>query len=254
MKIGVFDSGIGGLSVLNGLINVFSEQEYIYVADTMYSPYGIKPDEELIKRGCDIIKYFESQQVELIIIACNTMSVYLKELQKHTTIKILGVILPTVNYVYKTGIKEVGLIATNNTVKNMAYQNELSKLGIKTDALPSSFLVDIVNGDSNEEAGVAVKRRSSNNHFEELSHLILGCTHFNLVKEELKEAYPHITLVDTTYGIIEELVKLGLFKTNQINKHKLFIKTTSEVDNIQRLIVKHHLFENNLYEIGVEEI
>ena len=104
MKIGVFDSGMGGLSVLNGLVNLFSDNEYIYVADNKYSPYGTKTDEELINRGLAIIKYFESENTELIIIACNTMSVYLDILQKHTNIKVLGVIKPTVHYVSSLGV------------------------------------------------------------------------------------------------------------------------------------------------------
>ena len=131
MKIGVFDSGMGGLSVLNGLVNLFSDNVYIYVADNKYSPYGTKTDEELINRGLAIIKYFESVNTELIIIACNTMSVYLDILQKHTNIKVLGVIKPTVHYVSSLGVNEVGLIATYNTVRNKTYQNMLHFKHIK---------------------------------------------------------------------------------------------------------------------------
>lgn len=254
MKIGVFDSGMGGLSVLNGLVNLFSDNEYIYVADNKYSPYGTKTDEELINRGLAIIKYFESVNTELIIIACNTMSVYLDILQKYTNIKVLGVIKPTVHYVSSLGVNEVGLIATYNTVRNKTYQNMLLDLGIKTDALNCSFLVEIVEGKSNESASLLLKENSKNNHFESLTHLILGCTHFNLLKEEIKEVLPNINLVDTTDGIINELIKMGLTKKEQVNLNPIKIYSTLDVENLQSLIKKYNLFINNKYEVNILDI
>lgn len=101
-KIGIFDSGLGGLTILGELQRKMPEYNYIYLADTLYSPYGNKSQDFLFKRVTDIVNFFVKQNCILIIVACNTASTKaLKKIQdelleKKSPVKVLGVLIPTV--------------------------------------------------------------------------------------------------------------------------------------------------------------
>ena len=93
--IGVFDSGVGGLTVLEELIKILPNENFIYVADQKNCPYGTKQDDELLNILINNVKYFINIDVKAIVIACNTASLYINELQKLTNIPIISVIEPT---------------------------------------------------------------------------------------------------------------------------------------------------------------
>ena len=111
MKIGLFDSGIGGLNVLKEFINKYPSNHYIYYGDTLNVPYGEKSKEELLNLSSKIIEFFEEKQVSLIIIACGTVSsTCLEELRKKTAIPIFDIISPTINYLKREKWEYVGII------------------------------------------------------------------------------------------------------------------------------------------------
>ena len=123
MKIGMFDSGIGGITVLNKLLEDNIEREYLYYADTINLPYGEKTKEELIDIGKNIIKFFEEKEVDLIIIACGTCSSLVDEYRKYTDIKIIDVITPTIEFI-KDKYKTIGLLATESTINNKIFETK----------------------------------------------------------------------------------------------------------------------------------
>ena len=141
--IGVFDSGVGGLSVFSQLVKLLPDENYIYFGDTINLPYGSKTKEELIDISTQIIRFFEEKQVDKIVIACGTCSSISDELRKITRIPIIDIITPTVEY-SKDKYKYVSLIATESTIKNGIFQKQLEQAGIKVKTIGCPSFVPFI--------------------------------------------------------------------------------------------------------------
>ena len=108
MRIGIFDSGIGGLTVLKELVGKYPHNEYIYIGDTLNVPYGDKSMEDLIKFSSKIIDYFIAKNTDIIVIACGTVSSnILEELLKIYSIPIIDIISPTIEYIKKNNYDKI---------------------------------------------------------------------------------------------------------------------------------------------------
>lgn len=106
--IGVFDSGVGGLTVLTELNHKFPKEKWIYLGDTLHFPYGTKQEEQIIEYAMENVRFLISQNAKMIIIACGTATSYaLKKLQENFSLPIIGIINPTVSYLKKLGLTEV---------------------------------------------------------------------------------------------------------------------------------------------------
>ena len=179
--IGVFDSGVGGLSVLKELIKALPDENYIYFGDTMRVPYGDKSTDELLVCTRRILDYFKTRDVKAVVVACNTCSANTISLVKDEyDFEILGLIEPAAKYVSSFNIKSVGLIATAATVNSNAYKKEIEPFGIKVFQQSCPKLVKYV--ESGKIAGDEIKtvlkeylQPLLDNNIEKL---ILGCTHY----------------------------------------------------------------------------
>lgn len=183
MKIGVFDSGIGGLTVLKKLTDRFPNNEYIYYGDTKNIPYGDKSIDELKILSSNIIDFLIKKQVDMIIIACGTISSnlsnYLKE--KYTT-KIIDIITPVVNYLNNSNYKTIGVIATQATINSKVFNNSVNK-DIIEQACPK-FVPLIENNNLNK------LKEYFNIYLKNLNNcdlIVLGCTHYPIIKKEISE-------------------------------------------------------------------
>ena len=173
MRIGVFDSGLGGLSVLKELINKYPNNEYIYVGDNLNVPYGDKSIQELQVLTTKIINFLNSKDVDLIIVACGTISSNFN----FRSDKVIKVVDATINYV-NNNYRHVGLMATNRTIESNYFQNRLNGI---VDALKTPLLVPML------ESG-KIDLSIINNYmanFKDIDALILGCTHYALIKDYL---------------------------------------------------------------------
>lgn len=196
MKIGFLDSGLGGLIILKAVAKELPQYDYEYYGDTKHLPYGDKTEDEiftLTKAG--VIHLFE-RDCALVIIACNTASAEsLRKLQdsiligKYQDRRILGVIIPTVEVVYETGINSVALIATKRTVDSKKYEIEFAKfdpnLKVHSTALPT--LVPLIESGLETEAFAVIKKYLTENVEQKLNVLILGCTHYSLLKTLIRD-------------------------------------------------------------------
>src|SRR3989338_5500299 len=128
--IGVFDSGVGGLTVVRELIRQLPRETIIYFGDTARVPYGIKSRETIIRFSIENILFLLKQDVKLICVACNTVSsCALPVIKSHFRVPIVGVITPGVREaVYATRNKRVGVIGTRGTIKSRAYENQIKQL------------------------------------------------------------------------------------------------------------------------------
>jgi glutamate racemase len=216
MPIGVFDSGVGGLTVLQALRRRLPEQDFVYVGDTARVPYGRKPREMVEQFAGEIARFLVRQNVTGIVVACNTASAAaLPQLADRIPVPIWGVIDPGVEAARRVSSGgRVGIIATAGTVRAGAYQRKLEALGIEVWAQACPMLVHLVEeglADS-AEAELLVRHYLANRP--ELDTLILACTHYPLLKPVLSRVLGDtVHLVDSaevTAEVVSQAVSPGI--------------------------------------------
>lgn len=216
MKVGIFDSGIGGLSVLHHALQVMPETDFIYYADEAHVPYGEKTREQIKGYIDEIIDFMLRRQVDAIVIACNTAtSVATKEYRDKFPVPIIGM-EPAVKQAVEAYGDLPGRIlaaATPVTIAGDKLQNLLEKVDQEHDvdliALPKLVRFaetgDFETGEIREYLLDALKDYP----IDEYKALVLGCTHFNYFKEYYKEIFPENTrFVDGNAGTIRQLLRM----------------------------------------------
>ncbi len=202
MKIGVFDSGLGGLVVTKAFIETMPEYDYVYYGDTKHLPYGDKTSGQILSYTIDAIKFLISQKCGIIIIACNTAtSIALRYLQQRfipefaPDVKVLGVVIPTVEEATKDKASKVGVIATRATISSKIYTQELHKIDSAIDVLEiaASELVPAIENNDFIKAEELSKQYATK--FTNVDSLILGCTHYPLLKSYFQAALPKVKIV-----------------------------------------------------------
>ena len=191
MKIGVFDSGMGGLTVLKELIETYPNAEYIYYGDTIHLPYGQKTKEELYQYSTHIIDLFISKGVSMIVIACGTVSTnILAQLKEVYTIPIVDVISPVLSYIENEQLSKVGIFATTMTVQSGVFLREQRKENILEIATPE-FVTLIESGlEKTIEARKTMEYYLEKMREQKIEHIILGCTHYPILKPDFELIYP----------------------------------------------------------------
>ena len=235
MKIGMFDSGIGGLTVLKEFIKRYPNNHYIYYGDTKNLPYGTKEKEELLKLVKPIISFFTKQKVDFIIIACGTISANcFSELKKMTTIPIYDIITPTINYLNHNNYKSLAIFATNRTIDSHIFKDKLiakDVLEIKT----PEFVPMIEN---NKLDLIIIK----NYCLQVLNHdiLILGCTHYPLLINELKK-YLSIPILNMAIPLLNSI---EISNDTNFKLELYFTKIdTNLINNIQKIIKESYIIQ-----------
>jgi len=249
-KIGIFDSGIGGLSVLKVVYEKFPNNIFIYLGDEGYYPYGLKSKNEIEIRSEKITKFLISLNVDLIIVACNTVSsVALDYLKKKYDLPIIGVIDGAVEKsieVTKNGL--IGVISTPLTARTHIYKNKiLSKnKNVNVFEVGSQELVNIVeNGLINDSPTYKIAKET----LEKISFvdtLILGCTHFPALEDLILKILPNIKIVDPA----EEIIKYINDYINNKDRSELIFYTTGDIDSFKD---KAKIFIKDL-DIKVEKV
>lgn len=209
--IGVFDSGIGGLTVLKQIIKKLPNEKYIYYADTDNVPYGTKPKEEVKKYIDEAVKFFISKNVKAIVIACNTAtSIAVKDLRNKYTIPIIGIEPAAKPAVENRGEKRVLIMATPTTIKEEKLKYLLEKLNAKeyVDLVAMPKLVEFAEkGDFiSDKVKKYIQEELEEYKLDEYSELVLGCTHFPFFKEVLSTVFPKdIQMIDGSVGVANRL-------------------------------------------------
>ena len=186
--VGVIDSGVGGLTVLKQLQREFPFCNYLYLADSAYCPYGTKQPQEIQRRVEILINFLQDNGAQAAVIACNTASVFAKSLREKFTLPIYDVIVPTCQLVTSvTRTKRVALLATNATVNSRAYQRELQNQGITVTTFPCSSFVPFVEANLTDasECIEAVHNSLWQLPDSNVDVVILGCTHFPLLRKQI---------------------------------------------------------------------
>ena len=182
MRIGVFDSGLGGINVLSCLIKKYPNNEYIYFGDTKNLPYGDKTKDELIKLASFAIEFLLTKNVDIIIIACGTISSNCyQELKEKYSLPIYDIISPTIDYLNHSDYNAIGVIGTNKTIESKVFSIPNKKVIMK--ATPS--FVPIIENDLIKEKKHEIQKELS--IFKDCDVLVLGCTHYPSLKEVINK-------------------------------------------------------------------
>jgi len=231
MSIGIFDSGIGGLTVFKEIAKEFPVADIYYLGDTARVPYGNKSRDTVIRYSIEAANYLKSFGIEALIIACNTASSFAGEILKnYMDIPVIGVIEPGVEMALRFTVnKKVGVIGTQATIRSDAYKKLLEAKGVEVFQKPCPLFVPLVEEGmvKGEIAELVVKEYLQEIVSKGIDTLILGCTHYPLLKETINKLYPDLKIVDSSQAIAEFLHREGLAFSGE-GKRRIFITDESE--------------------------
>lgn len=207
--IGVFDSGVGGLTVFRELARLMPEEDLVYLGDTARVPYGTRSPETIRRYVLEDARFLVSQGVKLLVVACHTSSaVALEELRRRVEVPVVGVIEPGVRRALQLTRGRVGVIGTPATVRSAAYPRLIRRLRPEVRVISRAcplFVPLAEEGWMNDGAGAReVVRRVAELYLDELRRhrvdtLILGCTHYPLLREAIGAVMgPEVALVDAS--------------------------------------------------------
>ncbi|MBR3661105.1 MAG: glutamate racemase [Bacilli bacterium] len=226
MKIGMFDSGIGGLNVLKEFINKYPNNHYYYYGDTLNVPYGDKDKDTLLEFSSRIVNFFEEIKVDLIIIACGTVSsTCLNELRNITTIPILDIISPTINYLKKINLEKIVVLGTNRTINSHIFKNSLNNL---VEVATPEFVPMLENNSIDTDI---IKKYVV--EFKNYDAIVLGCTHYPLLILELKKYVSSNTIMIDMGKVIVDSMNISSKDT-----YNLDLYFTKIDDNLRKNIEK----------------
>lgn len=204
--IGVFDSGVGGLTVLKQLLRFLPNEQFIYLGDTARVPYGNKSQPTIERYAVDATRFFLRKDVKLIVIACNTVSSIAMNVVKQNSngIPVVGMI----EYSARTALriskgKKIGIIGTRATIESKGYESQIKKLSKSKNlyllSQPCPLFVPLVEeGFINTPATRFIAEQYLAPFKEsEIDTLILGCTHYPMLSKVINEILPNVNLIDT---------------------------------------------------------
>ena len=207
MKIGVCDSGLGGLTVLRQLVKRYPNHDYLYYGDTKHLPYGEKTKSQLMEYASGMIDYFKRQDVGLIVIACGTISTNIyEELRQKYSIPMIDIISPTIDYLKEKNFSSIGVLATPMTIHSHVFDDALCH-NTTTVACPK-FVPLIENGKMDSpECKDAISLYLRPMIESKVEHIVLGCTHYPILVDNMENEYPcdYIDMGD----ILATYLKLG---------------------------------------------
>ena len=249
--IGVFDSGLGGLTCIPNLFGDLPEERVIYFGDTARTPYGSKAISTVKAYTNQIADFLASKDVKMMVIACNTISATcLPELrQRFPEIPILGIINPAAQKIAETCTREnhVGIIATKVTIASGVYSDSIQELHpglhVHTKATPA-FVPLIEEGIiDNEIMDLTIRHYMDSFIYEnQIDTLVLGCTHYPLIRKNITRIYPHLKIVNPSYEIVarihQVLQERDLMAANNDRENIFYASDLSEnfVNMIQNIL------------------
>lgn len=226
--IGIFDSGIGGLTVARAITRLLPNEQIIYFGDTAHMPYGEKSAEAIKHYSVKIAEFLKFKNCKMIVIACNTASAAAyKSVVKSTGMKdlVVNVVDPAVEYVVKNHYRQkVGVIATKRTISSNVYAKRIESLDPVSDVvqLATPLLAPMIEEGfyNNKISQTIINSYLSKSKLSKIDALILGCTHYPLIKAEIQKFYGKSVEVIDSSEIVAMYVKQVLEKHHLLNETK----------------------------------
>lgn len=253
--IGVFDSGVGGLTVAREIMRQIPNENIIYFGDTARVPYGSKSKSTIIRYSKQIVEFLCTKKVKAIVIACNTASSFaLEAVQKEVDIPVIGVIQPGAKTaVQTTKNNKIGVIGTVGTINSDIYTTTIAQLNSEIEVIGKAcplFAPLVEEGWLEDPVTYAVAERYLNELKQyHIDTLVLGCTHYPLIRHTVQKIMGRdVTLVNPAYETAKYLKQVLLENDIQsdttITNHKFFVSDGAE---------KFNAFANTILPCEVEE-
>lgn len=263
--IGIFDSGVGGLTVMREIMEQLPYENLIYFGDTARIPYGSRSEQTIKKYAHQCATFLKSKNVKTIVVACNTASsIALEDLQKSFEIPVIGVIDPgsrSAATVTKNG--HIGVIGTTATINSGAYQNRIMKYKHDSEVIgiPCPLFVSIIEEgwEYSNVAELTAEKYLAELFEHDVDTLVLGCTHYPILRYTIKKVVgPYVKLVNPAFETAKDLKQL-LIEKNLLNEnyefpnYEYFVSDAPErFRRIGGNFLKKEI--NNLSEIAIDNL
>jgi glutamate racemase len=228
MRIGVFDSGMGGLIILKSIVKKLPRYDYLYLGDTKNLPYGGRSEESIHRLTLDAVKYLLKNDCKLVIIACNTASAQaLRKIQQqflpkyYPDRKVLGIIKPTVEVAaLDKRTYRIGVLATASTVRSKAFVRELKKLDKNFQVFQKAApkLVPMIENNQLQDVDKFLREYISFLLRKNIQTLILGCTHYPILKKRIRKIIGNKIRILSQDEIIADKVQNYLWRHREVNR------------------------------------
>lgn len=235
--IGIFDSGVGGITVLKEIKERLPKEDIIYLGDTKNFPYGNKSKEDIIRFSIDNVQKLLKQNVKIIVIACGTATSQAIEILKEKfNIPTIGIIEPTVKYIKNQKFDKVGVIATEGTIKNGAWERKLKEqipnIQVINKACPMLATIAEEGKAKSKEGRSVIKEYMIPFKEKRVNKIILGCTHFPIYEQIIREELEYdVELINTGKFVsleLEQILKKNNLENNNFNKGNIIIDLTKQ--------------------------
>lgn len=239
-KIGIFDSGIGGLSILKELLKILPHEDYLFYEDSIHNPYGEKSEEELFDITSNIVDYFIGEDCKLIVIACNTAttSCMNKLREKYPNMIFVGTV-PAIKVAYDNHYKDTILLATPYTIQSTRVEellHDYQDINQKIYVVSGMNLANLI--DNNDQEGInKLLNELLLPYQDKADSIVLGCTHYPLIQNNIKQILPNCKILDGSVGVAKEVLhqlELHNLKNDFIKDGKIIIKNTKSEDLVRR--------------------
>ncbi|WP_411274054.1 glutamate racemase [Daejeonella sp.] len=236
LPIGIFDSGIGGLTVANAIRKILPNEQLIYFGDTVHMPYGDKSPEAVKFYSLKIAKFLLDKKCKVIVIACNTASAHAYHELVHflgDQVPIINVIDPVVNLMVRKGNdKKIGVIGTKSTIRSDIYARKFKAANpkIEVSSLATPLLAPMIEEGffNNNISKTVINSYLSSSKLKKINSLILACTHYPLIKDEISKFYNGSVNILNTAEIVAQHVEdrlrdLKLLNEGPGKRHQFFV-------------------------------
>jgi len=258
LPIGIFDSGVGGLTVVNAIRTFLPNESLIYFGDTAHLPYGDKSQQSIQHHSIKIAEFLLEQSCKLLVIACNTASAFAYDaVQQHLSeqgikIVVVDVINPVIDELKQnTAIKKIGVIGTKGTIESGTYQKKIGSLekeweivGLATPLfapmIEEGFIYDDI-------SNAIIRAYLSNESLAGIDSLILGCTHYPIIKNQIRKFFNFsVVIVDSAQIVAMHLIKmlgeLNLLATSKDRADRFFVSDyTASFNQIASMFLENDI-------------
>lgn len=241
--IGIFDSGVGGLTVLHALRNRLPSESFVYLGDTARLPYGTKTAATVQRYAVNAARHLVGRRIKLLVVACNTATSFaLEAVTEASPVPVVGVVTPGVRAALMTGAGRIGIIGTEGTIRSEAYQRALSGLGsaVEVMATPCPLLVALAEEGWGDHP---ITDQIAHHYLRPMLNwgaeaIILGCTHYPLLTPSLRRVIgSDVHLVDSARAVAEAVITdhSELIDTSDGKQGEVHILLTDASDRFLRI-------------------
>lgn len=240
-KIGIFDSGLGGLSILKELLKVLPNEDYLFYEDSINNPYGEKSEEELLSITSKIVDYLLKEDCKIIVIACNTATTScMKKLREKYPDTIFVGTVPAIKMAYDNNYKNTIVLSTPYTRNSKRVEeliDEYHNPNQNIINISGENLASLIEENKIEEIRILLNKILR--PYKDCDSIVLGCTHYPLIKDEIKKVLPNTEILDGSNGVAREVkrqLETNSSLSNSKKRSNITIINTKDTSLIKRSV------------------